>query len=87
MSHASVQTRTRHFWINIAPPKGVDAPTKHGTLICEDNDEEIRREAIDFITMNSNEFEMDWRIDILRPAGAPPICSGASVMQFVTAMP
>jgi hypothetical protein len=83
MCDGSVRRNKKHFWIKIAPPLGTVGVIVHGTLICEDSEAQIFREAVDFVSANSNFFEIDWLLDILRPSGLPPVCRAEPITKFI----
>lgn len=69
----------KHFWIKIAPPSNATTEILHGTLICEDSDIAIRREAVEFITENSQLLGLDWRVEVWRPKSPEPILTAKGV--------
>ncbi|MBM3579083.1 MAG: hypothetical protein FJX40_15965 [Alphaproteobacteria bacterium] len=83
MAESSIERKAKYFWIKITPPPGIERPVLHGTLICEDSEAQIRQEAMEFISANLEQLEMDWMIEVLRPSGAPPVCGALSVAAFL----
>lgn len=65
------------FWIKVAPcgDSGDRAgPQTFGTLICEDREDAIVREAKKFLSRRLEHVGLDWRVEIRRPKG-PPIAA------------
>ncbi len=73
MSDGKVRRNTKHFWIEVMPPRGANGAIVHGTVICEDSQTQIFDEAIDFISANSKNFGMNWLIDLVFGLFASPV--------------
>ncbi len=54
-------------------PRGANGSLVHGTVICEDSQTQIFDETIDFILANSENFGMNWLIDLAFGLLASPV--------------
>jgi hypothetical protein len=54
-------------------PRGANGSLVHGTVICEDSQMQIFDETIDFIFANSENFGMNWLIDLAFGLLASPV--------------